>query len=79
MQQDFEEIIRKGIQGLPKEQLKEIAEFIFFIRQKALNPTFFQEKIAHALLLNELELLDADESRHLEAEFERYKEQYPKE
>jgi hypothetical protein len=69
MTQDYEQLTVEGIKGLPPEVLAEIADFIYFIRQRALQPQAFEEELKNALLRAELKQLSRDEEAHLEKEF----------
>ena len=73
---DFQEVITKGIQGLPKKYLSEVADFVVFMRRKAFDgkETYNFDDIKH-----ELSLLDAHEIKHLEEEFKDFDLQFPKE
>lgn len=62
----FEQLILNGIKGLPQDSLKAIAEYVFFIRKKILQPDFFD----YEMLNEELDLMDEEEFKHLEKEFE---------
>ena len=75
----YEQLIVEGIKGLPSETLSEIADFIYFIRQRVLQPHAFEEERRNALLRVELRQLSRDEAAHLEKEFESYEELYPRE
>ena len=41
--QDYQQLILKGTQDLPPENLEEIVDFIFFIRQKLFHPQAFDK------------------------------------
>jgi len=77
--QSYEELIIRGIKGLPPETLVEIADFIYFARQRALHPQVFVEERQLALLGQELKQLSRDEEAHLEQEFADYEQRYPRE
>jgi len=70
----FEQLILNGIKGLPQESLKAIAEYVFFIRKK----TFQSDFLDDVMLNEELDLLDEEELKHLEKEFENYQTLHPK-
>lgn len=74
---DYQQLILKGIKDLPKESLKEIADFVIFIRKKTLNPKEYQEDLAYELLNQELRTLSETEQAHLEEEFKDYQKNYP--
>jgi hypothetical protein len=69
MIQNYEQLIVEGIKGLPPEILAEIADFAYFIRQRALQPQAFEEELRSALLSAELGQLSRDEEAHLGKEF----------
>ena len=73
---DLQDIIVKGIQGLPKKYLSEVADFVVFMRRKASDgkETYNFDDINY-----ELSLLDAHEIKHLEEEFKDFDLQFPKE
>ena len=73
----YEQLIVERIKGLPSEALSEIADFIYFVRQRVLQPYSFEEERRNALLRVELRQLSRDEGDHLEKEFESYEELYP--
>ncbi len=75
----LQKTILHSLEGLPESRLKEIAEYIFFIRQKTLNPETFQQEFESIMLTDELTALEINEAAHLEEEFKNYKETYPKE
>ena len=73
---DFQDVITKGIQGLPTKYLSEVADFVVFMRCKAFegdDPCNF-ENIKH-----ELSLMDARQLSHLEDEFKDFDQLFPKE
>jgi hypothetical protein len=75
----YERLIVEGIKGLPPETLSEIADFIYFVRKRVLQPQTFDEERQDALLRVELRQLSRDEEAHLEKEFEDYDKLYPRE
>jgi len=77
--QNYEQLVIEGIKGLPPEILAEIADFIYFVRKRALQPQAFEEELHSALLRAELRQLRRDEEAHLEKEFEDYDKLYPRE
>ena len=76
MTQNYQQLIIKGIKGLPPETLDEIADFIFFLRKRTFQPQAFKEEIQHSLLNAELRQLSRDEAAHLEKEFDNYESHY---
>lgn len=75
----YQQLIVEGIKGLPPELLAEIADFVYFVRKRALEPQTFEEELEDALLRVELRQLSRDEEAHLEKEFEDYDRLYPRE
>ena len=70
---DFENVILQGIRGLPKQYVSEVADFVLFLRQKAIqNNDFYDFK-------KELSLLNEQEISHLEEEFKDFDKLFPKE
>jgi hypothetical protein len=59
--------------------LSEIADFIYFVRKRVLQPKSFEEERRDALLRVELRQLSRDEEAHLEKEFENCEQLYPRE
>ncbi len=74
----YEKIIVSGIKGLPTETLREIADFVYFVRRRAIDPTSFQNEQFHALVDGDLSILDESELKHLEEEFADYESIYPR-
>lgn len=77
--QTYQQLIIEGIKGLPPNILAEIADFVYFVRRRALQPQAFEEELQNALLRVELRQLSRDEEAHLEEEFEGYDHLYPHE
>jgi len=76
--QTYRQIILEGIKGLPPEVLAEIADFVYFVRKRALQPQAFEEELQTVLLNAELRQMSRDEEAHLEKEFEGYDRLYPR-
>lgn len=76
---NYQQLIVEGIKGLPPEILAEIADFVYFVRKRVLQPQTFEEELQNALLRVELKQLSRDEEAHLEKEFEGYDQLYPRE
>ncbi|WP_128545475.1 hypothetical protein [Larkinella soli] len=72
---NWEELIKEGIKGLPERYLSEVADFVVFIRRKALS----REDYNLDEIRKELSQLDTRERQHLEDEFENFDQQFPKE
>jgi len=77
--QAYEELIVEGIKGLPTDVLSEIADFVYFVRRRALEPQAFEDELRHVLLRAELRQMSADQTRHLEQEWKGYDELHPHE
>ena len=65
----LEKAVLEYTKGLPKEALKEILDFIQFIRQKKSPDS----------LTSELTQLNSSQTQHLEEEFQDYRQLYPSE
>ncbi len=75
--QTYQQLITEGIKGLPLEILAEIADFVFFVRKRVVQPEAFEEELHNALLRAELRQLSYNEEAHLEKELEGYDQLYP--
>ena len=74
----YEKIIASGIKGLPTETLREIADFVYFVRRRAVDPKSFEDEQFRALVEGDLSNLDEFELKHLEEEFADYESVYPR-
>ena len=74
----YEKIITSGIKGLPTETLREIADFVYFVRRRAVDPKSFEDEQFRALVEEDLGNLDESELKHLEEEFADYESVYPR-
>lgn len=74
----YQELITEGIKGLPAEQLREVADFVYLLRKRAQDPQGFAEEQRNFLLAAELAQLSRDEERHLEEEFADYEQRFPR-
>ncbi|MCY7358596.1 MAG: hypothetical protein LH609_14285 [Rudanella sp.] len=72
---NFEQLIVEGIKGLPQQCLSEVADFVLFLRRRAVE----QQPYDVDSIRRELSLLDARELQHLEDEFADFEQRYPKE
>lgn len=72
---DLEQLITEGIKGLPQQYLSEVADFVVFVRRRAME----QRPYDIESIRRELSLLDAHEQQHLEDEFKDFDQQFPKE
>jgi len=75
----LKQAIIDNLNGLGASHLKEIADYVFFVRQKAIFPEDFQAYFTEVMLRKELETLSQQESLHLEDEFKDYSQNYPEE
>jgi hypothetical protein len=75
----YHQLITEGIQDLPDEVLAEIADFVYFVRKRVLEPETFGEELRGILLRSELTKLSQGQAAHLEKEFEEYDRRYPRE
>jgi hypothetical protein len=48
-QESYEQLIIRGLKGLPQELLAEIADFVYFVRQRAARPEVFEQERQQAL------------------------------
>ncbi len=76
---NYEQLIIEGIKGLPSVTLAEIADFIYFVRKRALQPESFAEDLSSIMLGLEGREMSYAEQQHLEQEFADYEQQYPHE
>ena len=74
----YEKIIVSGIKGLPTETLREIADFVYFVRRRVVDPKGFEDEQFRALIGEDLSNLSETELEHLEAEFADYESVYPR-
>ena len=74
---NYEKLILDGISDLPTDTLREVADFVYFLRQKAKNPKVFAEEYYKTLIADDLTDLSQTELKHLEEEFENYEQLYP--
>ncbi len=77
MMQAYEELILRGMRGLPQEALSQIADFVYFLRQKTLHPELIADAEYAAMLQLERGQLRQGEWQHVEAEFANYEQQFP--
>lgn len=73
----YQQLIIDGIKGLPLDVLKEITDYVYFVRKKTLQPDTFAEEFEAALIAAELGQLSHGQETHLEQEFENYDTLYP--
>lgn len=75
--QNYKQLIMEGINDLPQEMLAEIADFVYFVRKRAVQPDLFEEELKTALLKVDLQQLRQIELSHLEEEFKDYDQRFP--
>ncbi len=75
--QALEALIQEGIKGLPPENLAEIADFIYFVRKRVLQPEAYADELRELSLRAELKGLSREEEAHLEKEFAEYEQSFP--
>jgi len=76
--QNYEQLIISGIKGLPPEMQREVADFVYFLRRRIVDPTSFEEEQYRILLDEDLSNLSENETKHLEEEFSDYDNLYPR-
>jgi len=74
---NLQQVILYGINGLPNESIKEIADFVLFVRKKTLDPETFNQELQYDLVNQELKRMSKSEQQHLEEEFANYQKKYP--
>ena len=72
---NLEQIIKEGIKGLPQTYLSEVADFVVFVRRRAMK----QQPYDMTAIRQELSQLSAHEQAHLEEEFRDFDQQFPRE
>ena len=72
-QTNYEHIIVAGIRRLPLEKLREVADFVYFLRQNEENAAAYQQ-----LIESDMAEIEASELNHLEEEFKDYEQLHPR-
>lgn len=72
-QTSYEQVIVAGIRSLPPERQREVADFVYFLRQREENGAEYER-----LIEADLAALEADELEHLDEEFKDYEQLYPR-
>ena len=67
------------MKDLPPEALAEIAQFVYFVRKRALQPDTLDDEVQRALLKLQIKQWRHDEEQHLVREFEDYEQRYARE
>ncbi len=75
--QAYQELIVQGIQRMPPHILAEVADFVYFVRQRRMEVDENQEAAYTASIHEELRMLSQASIKHLEEEFENYEQQFP--
>jgi hypothetical protein len=70
-------VIEQNLKGLSDEALREIVNFVLFVRIRQNNENSLNEQDLSKMLFAELSALNITETTHLEAEFENYQNKYP--
>ena len=73
-QTNYEQIIVAGIRRLSRERVREVADFVLFLRQREENGENEYQQLIEA----DLAELGENELKHLEEEFEDYDKLYPR-
>lgn len=73
-QTSYEQIIVAGIRRLSPERVREVADFVLFLRQREENGENEYQQLIEA----DLAELGESELKHLEEEFEDYDKLYPR-
>ncbi len=72
-QPSYEQIIVAGIRHLTPERQREVADFVYFLREREANGAEYEQ-----LIEADLAALETDELKHLEEEFKDYEQLYPR-
>lgn len=72
-QTSYEQLIVAGIRNLPPERQREVADFVYFLRQREENNAEYER-----LIEADLAALEAEELEHLNEEFKDYEQIYPR-
>lgn len=75
--QAYEELIVKGIRGLPQDALAQVADFVYFLRQKTWHPEVIADAEYVAVVQLERGQAQKTEWQHLEVEFADYEQKHP--
>ena len=71
-QTNVEQVIIAGVRNLSPERQREVADFVYFLRQREEDGADYQ-----ALIESDLAELEANELKHLEEEFKDYEQLHP--
>ncbi len=72
-QTSYEQIIVAGIRNLTPERQREVADFVYFLRERETGGAEYEQ-----LIEADLAALEAGELRHLDEEFKDYEQLHPR-
>ncbi len=72
-QRNYEQTIIAGVRRLSVERQREVADFVYFLREREANGAEYGQLIGA-----DLAELEAGELKHLEEEFRDYEQLYPR-
>lgn len=72
-QTSYEQIIIAGIRNLSPERQREVADFVYFLRQREMGGAEYE-----SLIEADLAALERDELKHLDEEFKDYEQLHPR-
>lgn len=71
------DLIRRSIEDIPDEGLKNIAEYVLFVRTQTFHPELLEQESWSQRLQEALSQLRSSELMHVEEEFTDYQKKYP--
>ncbi len=72
-QTSYENVIIAGVRNLSPERQREVADFVYFLRQREENGADYEKMIE-----SDLAELEASELKHLDEEFKDYEQLHPR-
>ncbi len=72
-QTNYEQIIVAGVKHLSPDRQREVADFVYFLREREAKGAEYEQ-----LIKADLAELEAGELKHLEEEFADYEQRYPR-
>ena len=72
-QTNYEQTIVAGVRSLSPERQREVADFVYFLRQREEHSAGYEQ-----LLEKDLADFESAELKHLEEEFAGYEQKYPR-
>ncbi len=72
-QTNYEQTIIAGVRRLSIERQREVADFVYFLRQREENGKYYED-----LIKQDLADLECEELKHLEEEFADYEQLHPR-